>query len=315
MHYRELAVKLGISRQAVHRRMQVLMEKGVITGTSASISVSYLEAIPVAIFGRSMTTSIEETLNRLGECDLTRRAVVAGGNYLYVVGQLRHNSELDTYSEFVRKKAEMPEPTVGIYSLDPKLINCYAVDGIGERKREDARLAPLDLKIISLLKDDARRPIADIAQEVGASTKTVRRHLEKMMSNGSMEMHLRQDLPSGGDMLYLLHLSLRDGADKADVGRRIIAKHPFPEGYVRAFSNLPSFLIWVFWTDKLTEMRRVLREISEDKDVLAVVPNFGYLERVYSTWRDNLPEAWMRPVDMARMHILRSKLNHSVPNE
>jgi DNA-binding Lrp family transcriptional regulator len=285
-----------------------LREKGVIKGWTASISVSYLEAIPVAIWGRSQTTSIKKILDGLGECDLTRRVVVAGGNYVYVVGQLRKTAELDRYAEFVREKAEILEPTIGIYSLDPRLMPDFTVDGVGKTKQGGARLTPLDLRIISSLSGNARRPVADVARDVGASTKTVRRHLERMLSNGSVELHARQDAPSGGDMLYLMHLNLRSGVDKIGTGRRILAQYPFPDAYIRAFSNMPSFLMWVFWTDKVTAMREVLSRISEDKDILSVVPNFGYLERLYPTWRDNLTAA---SSDIAKMHILRSKLDHT----
>ena len=103
-----LAKRLAISRQAVHRRLEVLTKIGVLQGTSARVSIRYLDAVTVLVFGRSRTESIEETLNRLGVSSLTRRVVVAGGNFLYVVGYLREISELGDYVEFVTRTAEMP---------------------------------------------------------------------------------------------------------------------------------------------------------------------------------------------------------------
>jgi len=295
MHFQEIASRLGISRQAVHHRMQVLKETGVIQGTTAGISVSYLDAVPVALFGRSKTASVERTMDRLGESDITRRVLAAGSNYLYVVGLLRNMSELDEYSEFVRRVAEIPDPIVGIYSLDPALMSEITVDGVGKRKQSTRKLAPLDLRIIASLKDDARKSVAEIAGIVGASAKTVRRHLEDMISEGLLDLQLRSDSPSAGDMLFLIHLNLRDGAERGDVCRRLLSKYPFEEAYVRAFSNIPGFLMWIFWTDKLPEMRNALRRVGEDEDVVSVMPNFAYLERIYSTWRDKLPEVPMRP--------------------
>jgi hypothetical protein len=40
----------------------------------------------------------------------------------------------------------------------------------------------------------------------------------------------------------------------------------------------------------MTEIRRVLGLIAEDEDVLSVIPNLLYRERIYTTWRDKLPE-------------------------
>lgn len=309
MHLRELAKRLGISRQAVHRRMQVLTKSGVIKGMIAGVSIPYLDAVPVAVNGISKTASIEKTLDRLEESEFSRRVVVAGGNYLYVVGLLRDISELGSYVEFVKRAAEMPEPTVGIYCLDDGLMPNYSVDGAGKRKQSYKELSPLDLKIIASLKDNARRPIADIADMVGVTPKTVRRHLENMMSEGSLDMSVPADSQAGGDLFLIMHVNLRDGADKIEVGRRLLSKHCFQDQYIRTFSNLPSLLVWVFWSDKITEIRKVLRATSQDEDVQSVMLNFAYLERIYTTtWRDKLPAVQTRPSRKPRTHKPHSGL-------
>ena len=306
IHFRELAKRLGISRQAVHHRMQVLTKIGVIKGMIAGISIHYLDAVPVAVFGRSMTASIEKTLDRLGESEFSRRAVVTGGNFLYVIGFLRNISELGSYVEFVKRAGEMPEPTVGIYCLDDGLVPDYSVDGSGKRKGSYKELSPLDLRIIDSLKDNARRPIKDIADMVGVSAKTVRRHLADMISEGSLDMSVPMDSAPGGDSFLIVHVNLRDGADKGEVGRRMLSKYPFQDGYIRTFSNLPSLLVWVFWSDKMTEIRKALRDVGEDEDVVAAMLNFAYLERIYTTWRDKLPAVRARPSKKVRTHNVRS---------
>ncbi len=309
IHLQQLAKELGISRQAVHHRMQVMTEIGVVKGTIAGISISYLDAVPVAIFGRSKTASIEETLNRLGESEFSRRAIFAGGNFLYVIGFLRNVSELGSYVEFVKREGEMLEPTVGISCLDDGLSPDYSIDGVGKRKQSYKELSPLDLKIIASLKDDARRPISEIADMVGVSAKTARRHLEDMITEGSLDMSAPADLSLGGDLFLIMHVNLRDGVDKREVGRRLLSKDYFQDQYIRTFNNLPSLLIWVFWSDKMTGIRKALKETGEDEDVLSVMLNFAYLERIYATtWRDRLPAVETRPARRPRTHGLHSGL-------
>jgi DNA-binding Lrp family transcriptional regulator len=308
MHSRELSKRLEISRQTVHRRMQVLMEAGVIRGMIAGISIPYLDAVPVSIFGISMNASIEEALDRLGKSEFSRRAVVAGGNFLYAVGFLRDISELGSYVEFVKRTLEMPEPTVGINCLDDGLSPDYSVDGGGKRKQTYKELSTLDLKIIASLRDNARRPISDIADAVGVSAKTVRRHLENMMSEGSLDMSVPMDSQAGGDMFLIMHVNLKAGADRIEVGRRLLSKKYFQDQYIRTFSNLPSLLVWVFWSDKIAEIRKVLRATSENENVLSVMLNFAYLERVYTnTWRDKLPDIKVSSLERVRKHGLQSK--------
>ena len=303
IHLRELAKKLGISTQAVHHRLQVLTKIGVIQCITAGISIYYLDAVPVMVFGRSKTASIEETLNRLGESEFSKIVVVAGWNFLYVLGELRNISELDSYVEFVKRAGEMPEPTVGIACLDSGISPDY-IDG-GKRKQSYKELSQLDLRIIASLKDNARAPIADIADMVGVSAKTVRRHLDDMISEGSLDLNVPWDPPSGEDIYTIVHVNLREGADKVEVSKRLLSKYHL--AFVRSFSNIPGFLICALCSDKMTETRRILREINGDEDVLAIMFNLNYFERKYTTWRDKLPAVRTGPSEKARTHYLHSR--------
>ncbi len=296
VHFRELAKKLGISRQAVHHRVQVLTKMGVIKPFTAGVSVSYLDAIPVVVWGRSGTVSMDSTLDRLGESEFIRRVVVAGGDYLYVVGFLRRISELDRFADFVKLTAEMREPIVGIYCLEDDGLMSYSVDGAGNRLPRYRELTPLDLRIISALKNDARKPIAEIADFIGVSAKTVRRHLEAMIAEGSVEFDTPMDMVSGGDLFLIMNVELKEGADKRVVGKRLLAKHFFRDQYIRTYRNLPGTLSWVFWSQHIGSVRRALAEATRDEDVKSVMLNFAYNERLYyNNWRDRLcdtpPEA------------------------
>lgn len=305
----ELARRLGISRQAVHHRMRVLADLGVYRGTTAAVSIEYLDAVPVVVFGPAEAASMGEILARLGESDLTRRVLVAAGNFVYAVGWLRDLSELEGYAEFVKRAVGMREPTVGIYSMDPRLMPPYTVDGIGKRKGIRRELSPLDLRIVAALADDARRPVAEVAAELGASSKTVRRHLDTMMAEGLVELWARIDEPLGGDGLYLVHLTLRDGADKVGAAFRLVSEYPFRDMYVRAFSNLPNLLVWVFWSGQLAAVREALAEVAEADDTVRVVPHFAIVERVYRTWRERpAAELHLRAGDAHRRRALHAAI-------
>jgi len=282
--------------------MQFLEEAGALLNMTAGISIGYLGAIVLAIFGRSDATSFKETLERLGESEFTRAAVASAGNHFYVVGELRNISELDSYAEFVRRAAKMPAPTVGIYCLDDGLCPSYLVDGVAKRKQSYKKLTLLDLRIIASLKDNARRPMADIADMVGASAKTVRRHLENMISEGSVAFDVRGNPTHGEDVEGLVHVTLRDGADKMEVGRRLLSKYPFYITYIRTFSNLPLFLLCVFYGNRMAEILRVLREVGEDPDVVAVMPNISCAYRLYESWRDRLPAVMIASAKETRKH-------------
>lgn len=279
----ELAKRVGISRQAASNRLQTLTEMGVFRSMRATCSVHYLDTVVVAIWGKSESLGVEKNLDRLGESELTARAIIAGGNEVYVFGALRNVSELDGYVDFVRRVVQIPEPTVGIVSYGDG-INPDTYDG-GKSRQKYRQLSSLDFKIIASLQGNARKSAAEIADSIGASPKTVARHLERMRQEESMDFSQPLDLTLGEDMLTLIHMRIRSGADKVKVARRHISRDPFHLVLIRSFSNLPDFLLGVICSDKMGEIAAILRGIREDEDILSVTPNLIYHERTYWTWR------------------------------
>ena len=289
-----LAKRLGISRQAVNHRMQVLTKAGVFKDIKAAISNYYLDGVPVAIWGRSKSSSLDRTLDRLGESEFTSRVTVAGGNELFVFGYLKRASELSGYVEFVKNAAEMPELTVGLPCYGDG-INPICFDGGQLRKESYRKLSPIDLRIIASLQEDARKPIAEIADSVGVSAKTVRRRLEGMRRDGSLDFDSPWDIPSGEDMLTILYVNLRKGIDKVRTARRLLSIDPIHLQVFRSYGNLPNLIVGLISSDKMTEIRKILRKIKQDEDVLSVTPNLIYFERGFNSWDYRLVPASYGP--------------------
>ncbi len=285
MHYRELERRLGISRQAVHDRVKAFERTGAFSSMKATISANYLNAVPAALWGRSEARSIDEVIGRLCKNECIGRIVLAGGNQLYVLGCLRNAEDLDEYVDFVRRTAEISEPTVGLAKLNAEIMPEWAE---GVKCKDGAKpLCSLDLKIIACLQDNVRRTNADIAQALGVSVKTVRRHIDDMVAEGSLDFDVPWDIPPGGDMLTVVHIDLRSGGSKAETARRLLKMDPIHFNYLRSFANLPEFLLGIIACDRMTLIRKLLKNIGEDQAVLAVTPNLIYGERTCMNWMMN----------------------------
>jgi len=89
------------------------------------------------------------------------------------------------------------------------------------------------------------------------------------------------DVTSGVEMLTLIFVKLRSGADKVSVAKRLTSKDPVHFNYMRSFSNIPGLLFGLLSSEHMREIRRILREIAEDEDVSTVTPNLIYDERIY----------------------------------
>ena len=206
LSYAELAEKLDLSVNAVHKRIQLLIETGVIRKFTAKVSLFSATAIVVFVSGTSQLGSFQELPTKLKEHDSIYWLAEGGGKFLYIGAYLRTLSELSDLLEFVKKEAGLPEPTVGIMASAPIQVT-------PNLKPIDLTLCDLDYKIIRSLKDDSRKAVSDVAIEVGVSAKTVRRRLMRMTKNNLIELGLEWYPDKSNDIITLLDLHLKPDTD------------------------------------------------------------------------------------------------------
>jgi len=209
--YSELADRLNMSVNAAHKRLQALMQEGIIRVFTAKISLFALHSLHVLVFGKSGATSFDEVRAQLGSHEATYWVAIAGGNYLYVGAYLRNIEELEPFVAFVRTHASMPEATVGIEA--PPVM-----PPLGSLPHETA-LSSLDYQIIYALRTDARKHVSDVAAEIGVSAKTVQRRLQEMMRDASIELSMQWYPDASNDIMTTLHLYVATSADRGSVGQ------------------------------------------------------------------------------------------------
>ena len=148
---------------------------GIIRKFTTKPSLIAKNGIHVIIFGASKTNSIRDLNPKLAKHGSIYWLALGGGNVLYIGAYLKHIAELEGLVRFVKKAADMPEPTVGL-TTSPVPAHLWQM-------KIDTSLCDLNYKIISSLKDDSRKPTSVVAEELGVSTKTVRRRLNRMAKN------------------------------------------------------------------------------------------------------------------------------------
>jgi len=281
---RELAERLGLSLQAVHRRIQVMQEQGVIKGYPASPSLSYLNAVVVYILGPAAVPDLNEAIAELRRCDRTYIVLVSGFNFLSIGAILKDMSELERYVDLVRRVTAMTEPKVGLMSAT-QLNQAELPEA--ERGEE---LTALDYRIIRSLRKDARRPLEEVAAEVGASAATARRRLDRMVDKGLISLGVDWRPSASGDVVSQLHITLRPGADKLRTGHAIMARHSSHLLAFVTFGNLPDFILAVVWTRSMKDLSALVGQVAAEEGVASVQPNVVISEDRYDTWIDKLVE-------------------------
>ncbi len=278
--YRELASKLGISVQAVHRRLQVLKEMGVVRDLIAYPSSEALGAVDVMVFGASRSRSMEDAVKAIGGSELVDSVYVASGNVLYVGALLHDISELEGVTELVRERGQVPEPRVGIFSAGGK----------GPKERGVSPLTELEYRIISSLHRDSRKSVTDVAEELGVSGRTVNRHIGRMARDGLARFSIRWFPCACRDIIAMLHVELRPNVDKGAVRSALVRAHGPRIVEPMSFSNLPNFLMLVTWSTSSKEVEQLQRAVEAEGGVASAMTDILYKGAPFDNWRDRLIE-------------------------
>ncbi len=282
LSYGELAEKLNLSVNAVHKRIQILIETGVIRKFTAKLSGLAVNLINVFISGTSQLSTFQDLPDKLKKQGSIYWLSIGGGKYLYIGAYLRSINELEQLVSYVKKEAKIAEPTVGIMAVPhmPFFANSKPADKV---------LCDLDYRIVHSLRDNARKPVSDIADELCVSAKTVRRRLTRMMKNGLIELSVEWYPDASNDIITLIDLHLKPDIDMS-IAYTLLKKYSPNMLFYWAFANIPNIAVYVVWTPSMKELQNIRENLEKEKDVTAVVPNILYVGYIFNTWRDQLTE-------------------------
>jgi len=273
--YQDLADALGLSVNAVHKRIRALVEEGVIKVFTARVGGLAVSAVNVWIFGRSDADPLEEVHLRLQKNDMVYWVAYSGGGFVYVGAYLQDISRLDELVTFVEAEAKMKEPSVGIQSPLPP-------------QRLEEKLHPLDYQIIRALHRDARKPTSDVALEVKASARTVQRRLDRMVKLGLVELSLEWYPDASNDIVSLCQAKVAPGSDKRNVGEALrthLTPHVLFNMY---FSNFPDRFISFLWTNSMRELKELKESVLVEEGIESIAANVLSTGYIFETWRDRL---------------------------
>lgn len=275
--YRELADKLNLSANAVHKRIQSLIDLGVIRKFTTKISVPALQAVVVILYGKTEAESVANLHEKLSKHGSIWWLTLGGGNYVIVAAYLKSMLEIEPLVDYVKKEALVLNPTVGIYSSPPNSPGVCL----------ERTLYPLDRQIIYALSSDSRKPVVDVAEEVGVTAKTVRRRLSAMVSKGLLEFSIEWYPDASNDILTTMHVRLRPAAERNAVTRVLNSYFPNVLIYFR-FMNIPNELLCVVWTNSMKQLKEIQQRLENEEVVASVVSNILYTGYIFDTWRDEI---------------------------
>jgi DNA-binding Lrp family transcriptional regulator len=274
--YRELADRLGLSVNAVHKRVQHMTESGVIQQFTLHLTSRAVPQVWVRVCGASATKLMDETVELLGKNPYTSMVAVSSNNTLHVVGVLHDFTEIDRFVDFVVRTGEIVTPAVRL--PDPPLPAGTA--GVS--------LTGTDYRILAVLRENCRKQIVDVATELGLAAKTVRRHIERMEENDLISYGIKFDHALLGGTFTLLDLYVKSEADAREVPGLVRNKYSGNLLSLRTFSTAPDEIAVDVWTRTLTDLKALQDSLQEEGVFERIVPILVYHVNYFDTWRDDL---------------------------
>ncbi|MBD3255469.1 MAG: winged helix-turn-helix transcriptional regulator [Candidatus Lokiarchaeota archaeon] len=281
--YRELSNHLDLSLNAVYKRLQNLIEMGIIKKFSATINAHALGAIFVFIFGKSNAQDMNKVIADLRQNKRTATLIITSRNYLYVGAFLRDVHELGDYGSFVSRIAELQSPVIGLrdgsyYSSPVQFI--YP-------KSSTLNIDKLDLAIIRTMHNDSRKSISEIADDVNSTPNTVRRRLKRLVNEGLIELTIEFFLEESSDFFSLVLINLRTGIDRIQAAKKISEKYQPFVLFCWTFSNLPNTLLCWVWSNNIKQLNDLLDGLKNE-DTESVVTDIIRKGFFLDTWIDEL---------------------------
>jgi Lrp/AsnC family leucine-responsive transcriptional regulator len=281
LSYAELADKLSLSVNAVHKRIQQLIETDVIHKFTAKVSLLSSQGITVYISGTSQLENLSNLPDKIRKHGSIYWLAVGSAKFIYTGALIRNISELEPLISYIKKEVDIAEPTVGILQQFLAPLNL---------KPTDLSLCTLDYRIINALKDDSRRSIADVANELGISSKTVRRRLDRMIKNSLIELSLEWYPDKSDDITTLMDVKLKPNFNAVTTAYQIQKKYAEHILFYWNFANLSNSITFVVWTNSMGELHKIREKLEKEPEVLSAVPYVLCTGYIFENWRDRLAQ-------------------------
>jgi DNA-binding Lrp family transcriptional regulator len=283
LSYREISDNLGLSVNAIYKRIQTLIELDIIQKFTAKINPYAANAIYTFIFGESKAQNMNLVTSKLGEHENTYNILLSSRNHIYVGAHLKNIHELDDYSSFVSQVAQVKSPTLGL--LHGVFYNSpirYSIP-----RSRTMNLDKLDIEVIRALHRDSRKPISEVADDINSTSSTVRRRLNRMIDEGLIELSINFNPVSSNDIFTLLQISLSHSSKKDEMAQYLIDTYQPNIFFCWSFSNVPNFLLCYTWCNSMNELNNLIQKLKKEK-IESIIPDVLFKGLFYDTWKEKI---------------------------
>lgn len=297
--YRELAEIFNMSTNSIHKRIKSMVDLGVIQNFNTKIGmVNFPNALSVLLFGTTEKENRADLLQNLGNYESIYNVTQASGDLYYIHSYIKHFNELDPLLSFVKQKGEINNLEIGLVSFSP-VPNTPLHESKTENLEElgDINLSNMDYLIINALKNNSRKSVTDVSDEVGVSTKTVRRHLSRLEDKKLIDYSIDwyPDKSAVVISIIILKLDPKSEVDKSVMMIELRKKLGPAILFIWNFVNLPNQILVCVWTHTMKELQEIETSLLS-QNFASVKVTILINGKMFPIWRDTYLEDKVREI-------------------
>ncbi|MHA2471956.1 MAG: winged helix-turn-helix transcriptional regulator [Promethearchaeota archaeon] len=273
MSFEAISKNVKLTPYLVKKRINHLVEIGVIQKFTTNLNFLLSQkSVCYSLVRVKEGTNQQELIERIGQLD----EVSGGAISLQDKMQIIH-----TYSDDYDFKKNLEKLMQFEEIIDVENFILLIPQSLSFK---NTRLTKTDWKIINSVKDNCRKSDVEIANELGISSKTVKRRLKYLTENIIILFMIDLDTSAADFLSYMLIVRFEKIASESFNQVMEIIKNYF---YVWRVANQEAFIITVF-IDKLRDIEEQVKKIEKIplvKDVINFVPT----KMIYfESWIDKL---------------------------
>lgn len=297
--YRELAEIFNMSTNSIHKRIKSMVDLGVIQNFNTKIGmVNFPNALSVLLFGTTEKENRADLLQNLGNYESIYNVTQASGDLYYIHSYIKHFNELDPLLSFVKQKGEINNLEIGLVSFSP-VPNTPLHESKTENLEElgDINLSNMDYLIINALKNNSRKSVTDVSDEIGVSTKTVRRHLSRLEDKKLIDYSIDwyPDKSAVVISIIILKLDPKSEVDKSVMMIELRKKLGPAILFIWNFVNLPNQILVCVWTHTMKELQEIETSLLS-QNFASVKVTILINGKMFPIWRDTYLEDKVREI-------------------
>jgi len=271
--YESIAKKIKLTPYLIKKRIKNLVDLGVILKFTTNLNFLLSEkSVCYTLADVKPGTDQQELIERIGQLDEVSGGAISLQNKMQIIHMYSDDYDFKKNLEKLMQFEEIQSTENFILLIPPSL------------SFKNKRLIKTDWKIIDSIKDNCRKTDVEIANELGISSKTVKRRLNYLKENLIILFMIDLDTSAADFLSYLLIVKFKRIASESFNDVMKIVKNYF---YVWRVANQEAFIITVF-INKLREIDDQVKEIEKIpyvKEVISFVPTKMYY---FENWIDKL---------------------------